>query len=80
MERIKVPHTVDRIFLIGLISFSMLSVFSRLGLIQSEGRIHIAKAAIARQHTNRMMVFIGITRILFSFRPDYWRSEQNQNA
>ena len=27
--------------------FPMLSVFSRLGRIQSEGRVHVAKAAIA---------------------------------
>jgi hypothetical protein len=35
--------------------FSMLSVFSRLGRIQSEGRVHVAKAAIARQHVRNAL-------------------------
>ena len=36
------------VFLIALMPFSMLLVFGRLGCIQSEGRVHVAKAAIAR--------------------------------
>ena len=39
-----------------LIPFSMLSVFGRLGRIQSEGRVHVAKAAIARQHVRNALL------------------------
>jgi hypothetical protein len=36
--------------------FSLLSVFSRLGRIQSKGWIHIAKAAIARQYVRNTLL------------------------